>query len=312
MRSGEDQGRIVDRLASGSAARINQFAPEGGDPRWCTPPSPLLNADCKAPLLAWQNSCSRRQFGPVELSARKGCAYLQMISLRRENSLRGKFAHFTGLDLRGDDMPEGLTTALEFTPRLAERRVRVRQAMVLRVGMIDDGRRPSFCLVRNVSALGVQVKLFGRLIRGSEVRLHVGDEEPLAGRVMWIRGEVAGIRFHGSLETERMLRVTQKLPPARRRSSPRASTSARAILRTGGRTHLAELRDISTNGARVRMFKAVNFGPSVMLTLPDMPTIKTYARWVAGQELGLAFESPLSIEIIAKWLEGRIVVPSRN
>lgn len=198
--------------------------------------------------------------------------------------------------------------ASRFTDEVLERRQRGRQAMVMRVGLLDDGRRPSFCLVRNISPAGVQVKLFGRLARGSEVRLKVGDEDPLSGRVMWVRDQVAGIRFHSTLEAERVLRITQKLPPTRKRSSPRVSASARIMLRTGGRTYFAELCDISAYGARVRTRKTVNLGPSVMLTVPDVPTIKTYVRWVAGPELGLAFESPLSIQVIAGWLEQRVAV----
>lgn len=189
-----------------------------------------------------------------------------------------------------------------------ERRERNRQKMVLRVGIIDDGQRPSFCLVRNISPAGVQVKLFNQLARGTEVRLRVGDEDPLAGRVMWVRDKVAGIQFDALLEPERMLRVTQRLAPTKRRSSPRVSAFARATLRTGGRTYSAELCNISASGAKVRMQRTVTLGPSVMLTLPDMSAIKTYPRWVAEHEVGLVFETPLPIQTIADWLDQRVNV----
>lgn len=209
---------------------------------------------------------------------------------------------------RGKHMSDLAPAVSEPTAEVTERRKRVRQRMVLRVGIIDDGRRPSYCLVRNISPAGVQVKLFNRIAPGAEVRLRVGDEEPLAGRVMWVRSQVSGIRFHELLEPERMLRVTQKLAPTKRRSSPRVNASARVVLRTGGRTYLAELRDISASGARIRTRQAVDLGPSVMLTLPDMPAFKTYVRWVAGHELGLVFQSPLPIDMFAGWLEERLSV----
>lgn len=198
--------------------------------------------------------------------------------------------------------------ALKSTTEGTERRQRLRQTMVLRVGIIDDGRRTCVCLVRNISPGGVQVKLFGRLPPGSEVRLRVGDEDPLPGRVMWVRDQVAGIRFDEMLEPERMLRVTQKLAPTKRRSSPRVSTSARVTLRTGGRTYFAELCDISASGAKVRTQNEVTLGPSIMLTLPDMPAMKTYVRWVAEHEMGLVFEAPLPIQFIADWLDERATV----
>lgn len=86
------------------------------------------------------------------------------------------------------------------------------------------------------------------------------------------------------------------------------TASAGAVLRTGGRTYFAELRDISATGARVRTRKTVSLGPSVMLTLPDIPTVKAYVRWVDECELGLIFESPIPIQIIAEWLDERITV----
>lgn len=205
-------------------------------------------------------------------------------------------------------MPRVSAAAFEAISDVAERRARTRQRMVLRVGIIDDGGRPSFCLVRNISPVGVEVQLFGQLARAPEVRLRVGDEDPLPGRVMWVREQMAGIRFNSMLEPERMLRITQKLAPTRRRSTPRVSASARAILRTGGRRYSAELCDISTSGAKVRTERMVTLGPSVILTLPDMPTIKSYVKWVADLEAGLVFDAPLPIQIIAGWLDERVNV----
>lgn len=147
---------------------------------------------------------------------------------------------------------ESAPLSLKATAEVTERRAASRQAIVLRVGIIDDGLRPSFCLVRNISSAGAQVKLFGHLARGSQVSLRLGDEDPLPGRVMWIRDDVAGIRFDELLEPKRLLRVTQKFEHTRRRSSPRVRASARAILNTDGRTYVAEVCDISASGVKVR------------------------------------------------------------
>lgn len=205
-------------------------------------------------------------------------------------------------------MPRPSAAALKSRTHAPERRKGQRQTTVLRVGVLNDGEENAFCIVRNISPIGVQVRLFGKLGRGSEVSLRVGDEDPLSGRVVWVRDQLAGIRFNATLEPERLLRVTEKVSLARRRSSPRLNASARAILRTGGRTYPAELRDISTSGAKVRTLTDVRFGPTLMLTLPDLPPIKTYLRWVADREVGLVFETPLPIQIIADWLDERVTV----
>jgi hypothetical protein len=196
----------------------------------------------------------------------------------------------------------------ESPTKVAQRRKRVRETMVLRVGIIDDGRLSSFCVLRNISTAGVQVKLFGEISAGTQVRLRVGDEDPLSGHVVWVRDRFAGIEFDRMLAPDQMLRVAQKLASTRRRSSPRLSTTTCAILRTCGRTYAAELCDISTSGARVRTRTETRFGLSVTLNLPHLPAIKCYVRWVTNSEIGLSFETPLPIQIIADWIDERVSV----
>lgn len=194
------------------------------------------------------------------------------------------------------------------TSESTERREGVRQTMVLRVGTIEDDERTSFCLLKNISRTGVQVKVFGHLRCESKVRLRVGDEEPLSGVVKWVRDDVVGVRFEQMLAVEGLLRVAQKLVPNRRRSSPRVSTSACAVLRTNGQAYSAELRDISACGARLCTPKAAKLGSTVMLTLPDLPPIRTFVRWATSDEVGLAFETWLPVEIIAQWVDKRVSV----
>lgn len=197
---------------------------------------------------------------------------------------------------------------LEEAGAASDRRSHKRQTMVLRVGILNHEDRTSFCLVKNISPLGVQVKLFGQLVVGSEVGLRIGDEDPLPGRAVWVRDQLAGIAFASALEPRALLRVTQKLSDERRRSTPRINAVARAIVRTGGQTYSAELLDISTSGARVRTRKPIAPGASIMMTLTDMPSLKAYVRWADECELGLVFEAPIPIQIMANWLEGRVTV----
>jgi hypothetical protein len=71
-------------------------------------------------------------------------------------------------------------------PEQHERRALKRETMVLRVGLLESGGKLSFCLVKNISAAGVQVKIYGHISPDSPVALKVGDESPLEGRVIWV------------------------------------------------------------------------------------------------------------------------------
>ena len=191
---------------------------------------------------------------------------------------------------------------------LPDRRSTARQKMVLRVGLLQAGGRTSFCLVKNISASGVQVKLYAHIVPGCEVSLTVGDESPLAGQLKWVRAPLAGIEFNDALAPTSLLRVTQKLSPSRRRSSPRANTKASVILTSNGRSVSAELCDISTSGARVRTRRPLVADSSVLLGVSGMPPLRAYVRWSDEEEIGLSFAAPIPIEIIAGWLGERALI----
>lgn len=191
-----------------------------------------------------------------------------------------------------------------------ERRCGTRETMVLRVGLLEAEGRTAFCLVKNISPSGVQVKLYGSLQPNCEVALKVGDESAFRGRLVWVRDQLGGIRFDEKLDPTTLLRVTQKLLSMKRRSSPRVNATARAILRTGGKTISAELCDISASGAKVRTNRQIAPGPSVQLTLPGMPPIRAHVRWTEEEELGLSFETPIPIGLIAGWLNERCASPA--
>ena len=204
-------------------------------------------------------------------------------------------------------MPE-LRTTRRSTSAWPERRATVREKMVLRVGLIQAGGRTSFCLVKNISASGVQVKLYGNLAAGCDLSLTVGDESPLPGRLKWVRAPLAGIEFNEVLAPSSLLRVTQKLSPSRRRSSPRANTAAPVILTSNGRTVAAELCDISTTGARIRTRRPIVPDSSVLLGVSGLPPVRAFVRWSDDEEIGLSFAAPIPIEIIAGWLGERALI----
>ena len=53
-----------------------------------------------------------------------------------------------------------------------DRRSSSRDTLVLRVGVIRDASRTSFCLVKNISADGLQVKIFGRVAVGADIMMY--------------------------------------------------------------------------------------------------------------------------------------------
>jgi hypothetical protein len=187
-----------------------------------------------------------------------------------------------------------------------ERRSEARYKLILRVGVLEQSGRSSLCLVKNISSMGAQVKFYVQPVVGAEVSIRVADESPVHGQLAWVSQDMAGISFQEELDTATLLRVQQKLRSNRRRAIPRVNVDAIATLRSGGRTCRATLCDISSVGARVRTHGALVAGDIAMVTFADLPAIKAYVRWTAGDESGLAFETPMPIHVIARWIDGRV------
>lgn len=185
-----------------------------------------------------------------------------------------------------------------FDEQLADRRSVERHKLMFRIGLIEQEGRICFCLVKDMSPVGVQVKLFGMLEERAAVTLQVGDDDSIPGYVAWMRDGTAGIEFDQSLSFEALMRVRQNLPVGRRRGAPRANTGLSVGLRTGGSRYGATLCDISLQGARLRTQRAVRFGESTMIEVPGLPSLKAYLRWTDGLDYGVCFETPLPIQII--------------
>jgi hypothetical protein len=190
--------------------------------------------------------------------------------------------------------------------RLEERRKEARYTLILRVGVMEQDGKSSICLVKNISSTGAQVKVYTAAVADTKVALRVADEPPVHGQLVWLKEGIAGISFDDELDAATLLRVRQKLKPNRRRAMPRVAVHALAMLRAAGQTSSARVRDISSGGARVRARTTLMPGDRAMVSLDGLPTLSAYVRWNNGEECGVAFDTPIPMQIIATWLEARM------
>ncbi len=189
-----------------------------------------------------------------------------------------------------------------------ERRAQERQTMILRAGLLEQGGKPFFCLVRNVSATGIQVRVYGSAGRRGKVVVRVADDDPIHGWIVWMSAGNAGINFETAIDPATLLRLQQKLTSVRRRSMPRIKATSYAVLRIGGRVFQAVLKDISSLGAKVTTSRPLQIGERGSIRFPDLPELRAYVRWSDGPESGLVFETPIPMHDIAHWVEGRLRV----
>ncbi len=182
------------------------------------------------------------------------------------------------------------------------RRSADRQKLILRVGLLEQDGRQIFCLVRNISPAGVQVKPYSRVIESDAISLQVGDENPIPGTAVWDRNGLVGIRFKQSLNPQALLRIGQKMMAQRRRNAPRVTTDLKGCLRTGGLKYSTTVCDLSMVGARLRMDERVAFGETAQLEVSGLPSMDAHVRWSDGAEHGVSFPTPLPMQVLSDLL----------
>jgi hypothetical protein len=183
---------------------------------------------------------------------------------------------------------------------------------VLRVALITINETTQFCRVVNVSARGLEVRLFSTVAPGARVQLQLPDTMRVSGTVVWARDNAAGIHLDIPLDHGGATSYGAVFDPKRRRRLPRASVAACVRLRVGALSYPADLQNISPAGALVHMRKPLNATGAALLTLPDLPPIPSQVRWSDGTKVGLFFNVCLEMQTLAGWINQRQRVDLRR
>jgi hypothetical protein len=182
------------------------------------------------------------------------------------------------------------------------------RTLVLRAGLLEQSGKTSFCLVKDMSQSGLRAKLYSGGFQLGPVIVRIADAEALGAQIVWIADGHAGITFDHALDGDAVCRLGSKPRPNARRSVPRVTTAARAIVRSGGRSIAAELCDISSFGAKVRTRRSLKPDRAAVVDIPDLPSIRAYVRWSDGQDSGLEFATPIPMQVIGHWIDQRLRV----
>lgn len=81
--------------------------------------------------------------------------------------------------------------------------------------------------------------------------------------------------------------------PVVRPPAPRHEVSIATTLSYDGQETSVELRDISTEGAKLALAAALDIGAAVQLRLPDKSRIPATVRWTRDGHAGLRFAADL-------------------
>lgn len=180
-----------------------------------------------------------------------------------------------------------------------DRRDGQRHMTLYRVGSIKVEDRRELCLIKNISAGGMMIRLYCSISEGAPVIVELKNGQPISGLISWIRAPNAGIAFDEQIDVIDILSTTMDAPRPR---MPRIETSCHVTLREGANVVRAQACDISQGGVKVRTETLFQPGSEVIVSLPGLEPQRGIACWNDNGFAGITFNRLLPLGELVAWL----------
>lgn len=181
----------------------------------------------------------------------------------------------------------------------ADRREGERHMTLYRVGSILIDDRRELCLIKNISAGGLMVRLYCSVAVGTPVTVELKSGQPIQGNVSWTRNQNAGVTFDQPIDVIDILSNSMDGPRPR---MPRIETNCQATIREGANVFRVEACDVSQGGVKIRTHEILPQGADIVVTLPGLEAQAGIACWCADGYAGIAFNRLMPLGELVAWL----------
>ena len=181
-----------------------------------------------------------------------------------------------------------------------ERRDGERHLTLYRVGSILIENRRELCLIKNISAGGMMIRLYCTIAEGTPLRVELKSGHPITGKVSWTRDHHAGISFDDPIDVIDILSSAMGGPRPR---MPRIETNCHATLREGANVLRVKACDISQGGVKIQCETIVAQGADIVITLPGLEPQRGIACWIEDGFIGITFNRLIPLGELVAWLQ---------
>jgi hypothetical protein len=152
------------------------------------------------------------------------------------------------------------------------------------------------CIVRDVSATGVRLRVFHPLPqhKQAEIELANGDRHPLEW--VWEEDGHAGFRFPGEIDVHSFINEENHWS----RRPIRLKLTLPAVLTAEGGARVAWVLDLSQQGARIEYGQHLAVKQKVKLEAEGLPPLIANVAWRTSPHYGLVFQQTFTFEELAK------------
>lgn len=184
-------------------------------------------------------------------------------------------------------------------PKPSDRRKCDRELTLFRVGSLRIGERRELCLIKNISAGGMLIRVYCTIAPGTRVSVELKCGEPVEGTACWVEGDTIGLTFDEPVDVVELLATSMEGPRPR---MPRIAVDCTATVREGAEVHRVTVLDVSQGGLKVATDHALVGGGPVMVTLPGLAPVAGIVRWADSGCYGLTFNKVLPLPLLVGWL----------
>lgn len=185
-------------------------------------------------------------------------------------------------------------------PHEIEDRVAPRFTLLIRPAKLVVGDLQFVCVIRDISATGVSVRIFHAIEWNGPVALELQTGERHKMDLVWNRGSEAGFEFHHEVEVESVIGNASLYP---KRDIRFAIEWPIKLHDATGTARPAKLHNISRQGARVEIAAPLALDQALRLEARGLPAIEARVRWREEGHYGLVFDTTFSLGELALTVE---------
>lgn len=188
--------------------------------------------------------------------------------------------------------PAGVTGA----GSLKDQREAHRFVSLIRAAKIVSSQGEFVCVIRDVSSLGISVRMFHDLPVGEKVALELQNGESFELDRIREDGREASFKFADPVSVERLIRETWNFP----KRQLRLNIAMPLTISTLTSRSNAITENVSQQGCRIECDAALAIDQTVRLEGPQVPVIRAKVRWRKGRTHGLVFENTFTLREFAR------------
>jgi hypothetical protein len=181
-------------------------------------------------------------------------------------------------------------------PDFSDLRAAPRFSLLIRSAKLVYPSGEYICIVRDVSASGVRLRLFHALPPEPAVTLELATGETFEIERVWEHEEHGGFRFSNPIDVERFIVEAGPYP----KRPLRLRTDFAAKLTTDGEPFGATVRDFSREGAKIVTEQPLAIGQKVRIEAKGLPPLTAIVCWRRLPAYGLAFQQSFTFQELAK------------